>query len=173
MTLPALPFAIACVSDHDDPRRLHLICDVETWYRYGDKLDGKTTSLCVRRAVYVDPETGKEDPAKKGVCSNFLCDAKPGDSVSLTGPAGKVMLLPESKPEVDLIWVATGTGIAPYRSFARRLFAENTPASKAFKGKYHLVMIENIHSKLACYYDCHRCGLAVPGCRQQRLPPLR
>ena len=23
------------------------------------------TSLCVRRAVYVDPETGKEDPAKK------------------------------------------------------------------------------------------------------------
>lgn len=22
-------------------------------------------SLCVRRAVYVDPETGKEDPAKK------------------------------------------------------------------------------------------------------------
>lgn len=109
--------------------------DVYLDSRYGDDLTGKTASLCVRRAVYVDPETGKEDPAKKGVCSNYLCDAKPGDSVSLTGPAGKVMLLPEKTPEVDLIWVATGTGIAPYRSFALRLFKENTPAAKAFKGR--------------------------------------
>ena len=28
--------------------------------RYGDTFDGKTTSLCVRRAVFTDPETGKE-----------------------------------------------------------------------------------------------------------------
>ncbi len=26
-----------------------------------------------------------EDPAKKGICSNFLCDAKPGDEVTMTG----------------------------------------------------------------------------------------
>jgi ferredoxin--NADP+ reductase len=52
--------------------------------RYGDSFDGKTTSLCVRRAVYVDPETGKEDPAKKGICSNFLCDAKPGQEINMT-----------------------------------------------------------------------------------------
>ena len=32
--------------------------------RYGDAFDGNTTSLCVRRALYNDPETGKEDPAK-------------------------------------------------------------------------------------------------------------
>ena len=56
-----------------------------------------------------------DDPAKKGVCSNFLCDTKPGDEVMLTGPAGKVMLMPEKNPETDLIMVATGTGIAPYR----------------------------------------------------------
>ena len=31
-----------------------------------------------------------EDPAKKGVCSNWLCDAKPGDEIQLTGPTGKV-----------------------------------------------------------------------------------
>lgn len=53
--------------------------------RYGDYFDGKTATLCVRRAVYYDPETGKEDPAKKGVCSNFLCDSKPGDKVQITG----------------------------------------------------------------------------------------
>lgn len=68
------------------------------------------------------------------MCSNFLCDAKPGDEVMLTGPAGKVMLMPEKNPAADIIMVATGTGIAPYRAFIRRLFVEDTPASKNFKG---------------------------------------
>ena len=44
------------------------------------------------------------------------------------------MLIPEKTPEADLIMVATGTGIAPYRTFVRRLFVEDTPARKAFKG---------------------------------------
>ncbi|KAG0470834.1 hypothetical protein HPP92_017534 [Vanilla planifolia] len=60
--------------------------------RYGDSFDGKTASLCVRRAVYYDPETGKEDPSKDGVCSNFLCDAKSGDKVQLTVLQTKGML---------------------------------------------------------------------------------
>mmetsp|Transcript_29813 Transcript_29813/g.30242 ORF Transcript_29813/g.30242 Transcript_29813/m.30242 type:complete len:373 (+) Transcript_29813:57-1175(+) len=102
--------------------------------RYGDDMKGTTTTLCVRRATYWCPELKAEDPAKKGVCSNFLCDAQPGDEVKLTGPTGKVMLMPESKPETDLIMVATGTGIAPYRAFLRRLFIEKTPAAAAYKG---------------------------------------
>jgi len=102
--------------------------------RYGDDMKGTTTTLCVRRATYYCPELKADDPAKKGVCSNFLCDSKPGDEVMLTGPAGKVMLMPESKPETDLIMVATGTGIAPYRAFLRRLFVEKTPAAKVYKG---------------------------------------
>jgi len=102
--------------------------------RYGDDMKGTTTTLCVRRATYWDPDLGREDPEKKGVCSNFLCDAKPGDEVMLTGPSGKVMMLPEQNPAADIIMVATGTGIAPYRSFLRRLFVETTPASKNYKG---------------------------------------
>jgi ferredoxin--NADP+ reductase len=102
--------------------------------RYGDDMTGKTGSLCVRRATYWDPEMNAEDPAKKGICSNYLCDAKPGEKLAMTGPAGKVMLMPESTPEADLIMVATGTGIAPYRGFMRRLFTENTPMRKDFKG---------------------------------------
>merc|ERR1719498_65209 len=101
--------------------------------RYGDDMTGTTTTLCVRRATYWCPEMQAEDPAKKGVCSNFLCDTKPGDEVKLTGPSGKVMLMPEDKPETDLIMVATGTGIAPYRSFWKRLFIEDAPAAMLTK----------------------------------------
>jgi ferredoxin--NADP+ reductase len=56
--------------------------------RYGDSFDGMTTSLCVKRAVYWDAELGAEDPAKKGICSNFLCDAKPGQEITMTGARG-------------------------------------------------------------------------------------
>jgi len=102
--------------------------------RYGDDMTGKTGSLCIRRATYWDPELKADDPAKKGICSNFLCDTKTGDEVMMTGPVGKVMLLPEKDPAADYIMVATGTGIAPYRGFIRRLFVENTPAANAYKG---------------------------------------
>ena len=44
------------------------------------------------------------------------------------------MLIPEKDPSVDLIMVATGTGIAPYRSFIRRLFVEKTPYGAVYKG---------------------------------------
>merc|ERR1711885_99651 len=84
--------------------------------------------------TYWCPELKADDPAKKGICSNFLCDTQPGDDVNLTGPTGKVMLMPEEDPKVDYIMVATGTGIAPYRGFIRRLFTETTPAGEAYKG---------------------------------------
>jgi len=102
--------------------------------RYGDDMTGTKTTLCVRRATYWCPELKADDPAKKGVCSNFLCDSKPGDEVKLTGPSGKVMLIPEKDPNVDLIMVATGTGIAPYRTVIRRLFTEKTPYGAVYKG---------------------------------------
>lgn len=60
--------------------------------------------------------------------------------------------MPESKPETDLIMVATGTGIAPYRAFIRRLFVEDTPAARAFKGQAWLFLgVANTDSLL--YHD--------------------
>mmetsp|Transcript_15504 Transcript_15504/g.34870 ORF Transcript_15504/g.34870 Transcript_15504/m.34870 type:complete len:444 (-) Transcript_15504:508-1839(-) len=119
--------------------------------RYGDDMTGKTTSLCVRRATYWCPELKADDPAKKGICSNFLCDTQPGDEVKLTGPSGKVMLMPEKDPETDIIMVATGTGIAPYRAFIRRLFVEQTPAAEAYKGTAWLFL--GVANSDALLYD--------------------
>lgn len=107
--------------------------------RYGDLLDGKTLCLCVRRAEYHDPVSGLVDPTKQGVCSNFLCDASPGTPIQVAGPIGKTMLLPED-PTTDIIMVATGTGIAPFRAFLHRLFLENTVARHLFAAKAWLIL---------------------------------
>ena len=45
------------------------------------------------------------------------------------GPTGKILLMPED-PNAVLIMIATGTGIAPYRAFWRRMFIENVPNYK-------------------------------------------
>jgi ferredoxin--NADP+ reductase len=119
--------------------------------RYGDDMSGNTGSLCVRRATYWDPDLKADDPTKKGICSNFLCDTRPGDEVMMTGPAGKVMLLPEADPTTDYIMVATGTGIAPYRGFLRRLFVEKTPAGEAYKGQAWLFL--GVANSDALLYD--------------------
>lgn len=56
---------------------------------------------------------------ERGICSNFVCDLKPGDTVQLTGPFGSTFLLP-SDPEADILMICTGTGSAPFRGFTMR-----------------------------------------------------
>lgn len=134
-SLSVIPPGVDASTGRNHKPRLYSIAST----RYGDLLDGNTISLCVRRAEYYDPITGIVDPTKKGVCSNFLCDIAPGQEVLVAGPVGKTMLLP-SDPTKDIIMIATGTGIAPFRGFMHRLFMENTLARHMFGGSAWLVL---------------------------------
>lgn len=89
----------------------------------GDDGDGKTLSICVKRVVTIDEATGQE---YRGVCSNYLCDLEVGNLSRLTGPVGKTFIMPE-RPKANLIMIATGTGIAPFRAFLARRAKDNTP----------------------------------------------
>ncbi|MBD1840662.1 MULTISPECIES: ferredoxin--NADP reductase [unclassified Coleofasciculus] len=104
------------------PHKLRLYSIAST--RHGDKVDDKTVSLCVRQLEYKHPETGE---MVYGVCSTHLCNLQVGDDVKITGPTGKEMLLPED-PNVNVIMLATGTGIAPFRAYLWRMFKENERA---------------------------------------------
>ena len=56
-----------------------------------------------------------------GFMSNFLCDMKVGEEISCQGPFGDFILRP---PLRDTIFIATGTGVAPFRSMLHWLLAD-------------------------------------------------
>ena len=101
------------------PHKLRLYSIAST--RHGDHVDDKTVSLCVRQLEYKHPETGE---TVYGVCSTYLCNLQTGADVKITGPVGKEMLLPED-PNANIIMLATGTGIAPFRAYLWRMFKDN------------------------------------------------
>lgn len=54
-----------------------------------------------------------------GVGSNYVCDLKKGDEVSVAGPFGQAFLMPDD-PDANIIMICTGTGAAPFRAFTER-----------------------------------------------------
>lgn len=73
---------------------------------------GSVISTTVKRTIDEHWDTHK---LFLGVASNFLCDAQVGDTVPVSGPNGKRFVLPARAGEHDYLFVATGTGIAPFR----------------------------------------------------------
>ncbi|HEX9780938.1 MAG TPA: FAD-binding oxidoreductase [bacterium] len=58
-----------------------------------------------------------------GTASTYFWSLKEGDPVSLNGPHGRFLLL--EPYDYDVIFMATGTGVAPLRSMIRHLFHAN------------------------------------------------
>ena len=154
------------LADNGKPHKIRLYSIAST--RHGDDLAGHTVSLCVRQLQY---EKGGE--RINGVCSTFLCDVPPGAPVKITGPVGKEMLLPEDE-DVNVIMLATGTGIAPMRAYLRRMFDPGERAKNpdyAFRGKAWLFMgvpttpnllyEEEFQSYLSAYPDHFRYTKAI------------
>jgi len=140
----------------------------------GDCEDSKTVSLCVKRVIdlddekYSNREVGEDKPDKagtaypknkvyRGVCSNHICDMSVGDDVLITGPTGAEMLLPADQNS-NIIMLATGTGIAPMRSYLRLLFNDkagaNADGSRKFGGIAWIFMGVP-YSKSLLYEDEH------------------
>ncbi len=58
-----------------------------------------------------------------GMFSNYLSDLAPGATLDFTGPHGFFTV--QSPVEHDLVFIATGTGIAPIRGMLADLFVRN------------------------------------------------
>jgi ferredoxin--NADP+ reductase len=80
-----------------------------------------TMALTIKRVLFKDDQTGN---LVKGLASNYVCDLHPGDPITITGPVGRTFLLPKD-PDTDIIMIAVGTGIAPFRAFIHHMFKGN------------------------------------------------
>ena len=78
--------------------------------RNGERPGYNNLSLTVKRVTH-----DHEGNAAAGVCSNYLCDLKKGDTVTVIGPFGSTFLMP-NHPNSHLLMICTGTGAAPMRA---------------------------------------------------------
>jgi ferredoxin--NADP+ reductase len=123
--------------------------------REGEDHEADTLSICVRRCFYIDYISGERYP---GQASNFLCDARPGDTIQVTGPYGSPFVVPTDE-SCNLIMVGVGTGIAPFRALVKHIYEEH----KGWKGKVRLfygaktgmelLYLNDMKKDLGLYYD--------------------
>lgn len=105
--------------------RLYSVADLP------DRKNGKTLiTMLVKRCSYVDEFSGEKYP---GIASNYLCDRKKGDDITITGPFAIPFKVPEDKT-ANLILIGMGTGIAPFRAFIKHIYREE----KDWEGKIRL-----------------------------------
>jgi len=64
-----------------------------------------------------------------GFMSNYLCNLEPGAQVRLRGPLGRFVLL---EPVLnDIVFIATGTGVAPFISMLGHIYSQGTDVDPA------------------------------------------
>src|SRR6202166_457536 len=99
-----------------------------------------------------------------GFMSNFLCDMKGGEELQCQGPFGDFILRP---PMRDTIFIATGTGIAPFRSMLHWLLADVS----RHQDKHLWLLFGNRYEKDIYYHD-EFLGLACQHSKFHYLPTL-
>ena len=94
------------------------------------KLEKPIIDICVKRCHYIDEYSGEE---YDGVVSNYLCDLKAGEQLTITGPYGLPFEIPKNK-SANLLMIGMGTGIAPFRAFVKHIYHN----VGAWEGKVYL-----------------------------------
>jgi ferredoxin--NADP+ reductase len=112
------------VDDRGRPHKIRLYSiSSPTW---GEDGQGREIAIVAERLIDErKPQRPDDDPHDRslflGVCSNYLCDRRVGDELTITGPNGRSFLLPVNPSDHDYVFIATGTGIAPFRAMAKEL----------------------------------------------------
>ena len=109
---------------------------------YGEDGEGNVLSTTPKRVIDErEPQKKGDDPDDHslfvGVCSNHLCDLKVDDEVLVSGPNGKRFLLPTDVNAHNYLFLATGTGIAPFRGMVMELLDGHV---EPCRNPIHLVM---------------------------------
>lgn len=116
---------------------------------------GTAMNIVVRRCFYIDEVSGEQYP---GIASNYLCNAKPGKAVTLTGPYKAPFKVPANRNS-NLLMIGTGTGIAPFRTLIKSVYEQH----QGWEGKVRLfygaksgldaLYMNDQNNDLANYYD--------------------
>ncbi|NIM70774.1 MAG: ferredoxin-NADP reductase [Xanthomonadales bacterium] len=101
---------------HPIHHRLYTVADLPS-----PSQDGRPEiTIVVRRCSYLDDYSGEE---YVGVNSNYLCDRKTGDRVTITGPFGMPFKVPDDRT-ANLLLIGLGTGIAPFRALVKHIYRD-------------------------------------------------
>lgn len=131
--------------------------------REGEHPGTRTFALTVGRVL-----ADHHGRAVRGICSNYLCDLAPGATVKITGPVGESFLMPES-PDVPLLMICTGTGIAPMRGMIRRRLRRDGERGGPMlllygaRSRDELPYAEELESCDAAHVELHTALSRVPG----------
>lgn len=131
--------------------RLYTISDLPE----AKRPDTSRLKICVKRCSYIDRFSGERYP---GVASNYICDRKPGDTLTMTGPYGLPFSLPD-ETGLTLVMIAVGTGIAPFRAFTKQVYQKERSKVKRVwlfygaRSGLELLYMNDRNADFTKYYD--------------------